>query len=245
MRKGMASDFDNTLYFMFEDPKYRPGDREAVRAFRSAGGLFGVSTGRSLQGVRLAALDDVHFDFYILVSGSLVLDGDGKELYKNTVPMDYVKALYERYGKTSETVIQANDTVYTFDDELHGLQTHIDSFDDLDEADLYGISFYAGSAERAHEMEDEIHAAYGDVLTAYANTTVVDVVGKGCSKGAALEIVRQRLALDCVGAIGDSFNDTSMLQAADVSFTFDYAPQAVQAAADHIVGSVKEALTYL
>ena len=230
MRKGMASDFDNTLYFMFEDPKYRPGDREAVRAFRSAGGLFGVSTGRSLQGVRLAALDDVHFDFYILVSGSLVLDGDGKELYKNTVPMDYVKAL---------------DTVYTFDDELHGLQTHIDSFDDLDEADLYGISFYAGSAERAHEMEDEIHAAYGDVLTAYANTTVVDVVGKGCSKGAALEIVRQRLALDCVGAIGDSFNDTSMLQAADVSFTFDYAPQAVQAAADHIVGSVKEALTYL
>ena len=61
MKKAMASDFDNTLYFMFLDEPYRKGDRESIRDFQQAGGLFGVSTGRALRGVRQAAGDDVHF----------------------------------------------------------------------------------------------------------------------------------------------------------------------------------------
>ena len=58
MKKAMASDFDNTLYFMFLDEPYRKGDRESIRDFQQAGGLFGVSTGRSLRGVRQAAGDE-------------------------------------------------------------------------------------------------------------------------------------------------------------------------------------------
>ena len=36
MMKAMASDFDNTLYFMFLDEPYRKGT-EAIRAFQQAG----------------------------------------------------------------------------------------------------------------------------------------------------------------------------------------------------------------
>ena len=241
----MASDFDNTLFFMFKTPQYRPGDREAIRAFQEAGGLFGVSTGRSLTGVLKAALDDVHFDFFILASGSLVLDGHQQVLDKRTVDVAYVRALYERYCRSAEAVIQANDTVYTFDEPRYGMQTHIDDFADLAGADIYGISFYAGSDENAHAIAREIEQTYGGSLTAYANTTVVDVVGYGCSKGRAFQVVRQKLAIDRMGAIGDSYNDTPMFAPADISFTFSYAPQAVQDEADHIVGNVRTAIDIL
>ena len=77
------------------------------------------------------------------------------------------------------------------------------------------------------------------------NTSVVDVVGSDCSKGTGLAAVKEKLAIHTMGAIGDSYNDTPMLKAADISFTFSYAPEPVQQAAGHIVSSVREALSYL
>ena len=243
MKKAMASDFDNTLYFMFLDEPYRKGDREAIRAFQQAGGLFGVSTGRSLRGVRQAAREDVRFDFYILATGALVLDGNLQVLMKNTVSRDCVEEIYDRYGRRADTVIQANDTVYTLTPPKFPGQTRIMSFADLAGSDIYGISFYAGSDEAAQSRD--IQQEYGTTLTAYANTSVVDVVGSDCSKGMGLAAVKEKLAIHTMGAIGDSYNDTPMLKAADISFTFSYAPEPVQQAAGHIVSSVREALSYL
>lgn len=245
MQKALASDFDNTLFFMFQEETYRPGDREAIRAFQAQGGLFGISTGRSLTGVRQATGDNVAYDFYILANGSLVLDKHLRTLQKKVVPMSLVRSLYDRYGKLENSVIQAGDTVYTFGPADNPMQTHIDDFEELDGKDIYGISFYTGSEDRAKEMAGDAQQHYGRTIEAYANTVVLDIVGAGCSKGQALETVRQALALERVGAIGDSYNDISMLESADISFTFSYAPQPVQASAGHIVGSVREALTLL
>ena len=245
MKKAMASDFDNTLHFMFLDEPYRKGDREAIRAFQQAGGLFGVSTGRSLRGVRQAAREDVRFDFYILATGALVLDGNLQVLMKKTVSRDCVEEIYDRYGRRADTVIQANDTVYTLTPPKFPGQTRIMSFADLAGSDIYGISFYAGSDEAAQSIARDIQQEYGTTLTAYANTSVVDVVGSDCSKGTGLAAVKEKLAIHTMGAIGDSYNDTPMLKAADISFTFSYAPEPVQQAAGHIVSSVREALSYL
>lgn len=245
MKIGLASDFDNTLYFMFEEEKYRPGDLEAIRAFQAKGGLFGVSTGRSLQGVRKAALDDVAFDFYILATGSLVLDKDLCVLDRHTVDIALVKELYERYGEMAEAVIQGDDTVYSFKKDVYGLQTPIQSFADIAQSQIYGISFYAGTAQNAHAITTEIQRLYGTHVTAYENTSVLDVVSRDCSKGTALKTVKKALLLDRLGAIGDSYNDVPMLREGDCSFTFPYAPDSVQQEADHIVTTMAEALTLL
>jgi hydroxymethylpyrimidine pyrophosphatase-like HAD family hydrolase len=45
-----------------------------------------------------------------------------------------------------------------------------------------------------------------------------------------------------MAAIGDSFNDLPMLRAADISFTFPYAPEELRKTASHIVPSVAAAL---
>ena len=46
-------------------------------------------------------------------------------------------------------------------------------------------------------------------------------------------------------AIGDAWNDVSMIEAADAGFTFDYAPEDVQGKADYVVGSIAEAIEIL
>ena len=191
MKKALASDFDNTLFCMFQEETYRPGDREAIRAFQAQGGLFGISTGRSLTGVRQATGDNVAYDFYILANGSLVLDKHLRTLQKKVVPMSLVRSLYDRYGKLENSVIQAGDTVYTFGPADNPMQTHIDDFEELDGKDIYGISFYTGSEDRAKEMAGDAQQHYGRTIEAYANTVVLDIVGAGCSKGQALETVRQ------------------------------------------------------
>ena len=46
-------------------------------------------------------------------------------------------------------------------------------------------------------------------------------------------------------AIGDSYNDQSMLEQTDLSFTFPTSPQVVQNSADRIVENIAQALDYV
>lgn len=240
MTSAFASDFDGTLYFMGRQPTVNPADLAAIEAYQRQGGLFGICTGRSLKGVRLAVEDRVRFDFYILVSGALILDGSENTLYKRCISRALLEELCASYGRY-EMVIQANDTVYTFG-RPYPLQTKIASLDDIEGTDFYGISMATGSFEEAERVMREISIMYGDSLTVHQNFADVDVVPKGCTKGLALEFIRRHFAAACIGAIGDGHNDIPMLESANMPFTFPYAPAKVRQRACHVVGSVAEAL---
>ena len=241
--KAMASDFDGTLYFMFKEEHYRPEDIRAIHAFQEQGGLFGICTGRSLQGI-LDVFDPVRFDFYIIASGAYVLDRDLHVLSKTCIPYELMKEIYDRYQADLKIIIHANDTVYCLQ-ERRPLQIFVEDMEEMRQADLYGLSFATGSQEEAGRIAAEVNALYGHTVTAYANVRNVDIVSGDCSKGKALEIVRKAYGITSLAGIGDSYNDIPMLQAADVACTFPYAPQAVQDMADYVVESVAQALTHV
>lgn len=240
MTRVFASDFDGTLYFMRKQEQVSPADAEAIEAFRRQGGLFGVCTGRSLKGVRLAIGDSVRFDFYILVSGALILDGSLKTLSKRCIGRPLLEEICGRYSRY-EMVIQANDTVYTFG-YPYPLQTKIDSLDDIEGTDFYGVSMATDSFDEARRVAEEISGRYADSLTVHQNFADVDVVPRDCTKGQALSLIRGHYAAELVGAIGDGHNDIPMLESADMPFTFSSAPAEVRQRACHIVDSVAEAL---
>lgn len=240
MTRVFASDFDGTLYFMGQKEDVRPADIAAIEAYQRHGGLFGVCTGRSLKGVRLAIGDRVKFDFYILVSGSLILDSSLKTVYKRCISRELLSELCERYSGY-EMVIQANDTVYTFG-HPYPLQTKIAALEDIAGSDLYGVSLATESVDAARRLTEEINADYPELLTAHQNIVDVDVAPKGCSKGRALDRLRTHFAESRIGAIGDAYNDIPMLDQADMPFTFPYAPAEVRSRGYHIVSCVGEAL---
>ena len=138
-------------------------------------------------------------------------------------------------------MIQANDTVYIFGEESY-LQTHIDSFDDLKDADVYGLSLAAPDIETAGKVTREIMELYGDEVTAFHNVTHVDVVPRGCSKGSGVEVVRKSFHITEMYGIGDSYNDLPLLQSVDHPYTLTHAPEELSKAAEGVVRGVSELL---
>ena len=94
-------------------------------------------------------------------------------------------------------------------------------------------------------LTEEINALYGDEVTAYTNVCNVDIVPKGCSKGHALQILKEKLSLPWIAGIGDSYNDIPMLRAADQSFTFTYSPESIRQEADVVVENLAQAVEIL
>ena len=87
-----------------------------------------------------------------------------------------------------------------------------------------------------------INDRFGDRVNAFQNVIEVDLAPKGCSKGLAISEIRKYYG-DCrIYGIGDSINDLPLIEAADVSYTFPYAPPEVQEKATKIVDTIVEAL---
>ena len=80
-------------------------------------------------------------------------------------------------------------------------------------------------------------------FAARGQVTSIDIVNHDCSKGKGVLILREALNIKRIAGIGDSMNDLPLIEAADISFTFPHAPERLKEAADHIVGTVGEAIS--
>ena len=239
--RAVASDFDNTLYFMDDEEPMRAADIFGIIYYQQRGGLFGISTGRSLRGVRDVIGMYIRPDFYILASGALVMDGEENVLFKKCLPLETAERIYRMFEGSLQMVIQANDTVYIFGEETY-LQTRIESFEELAEADVYGVSMAAPDEAAAAAAAERINALFGGEVTAFQNMNHVDVVPAGCSKGSGVAVVREAFGVKEFYGIGDSYNDLPLLKSADHAYALSHSPREVQDAAEGVVRGVSELL---
>ena len=81
--KLLASDFDNTLWF---NDHMKDNDVKNIKEFQKHGNLFGVCTGRCLHGiVNPSQPYNLEHDFYILLSGALVLNKDKEVIFEKQI----------------------------------------------------------------------------------------------------------------------------------------------------------------
>lgn len=243
-RLAMASDCDETLFFRKRIPTILSQDIEAVRNFRAGGGLFGICTGRPYYGVLDAVGDQLRFDFHICTSGAHILGSSGETLCENKLPRSTAASLWKMGKSLPFMVVQANGRLYS-PHPTSPFQIFVSEFDEIPGDSIFGVSFYVESQEKAAEMADMVNREWSGTACAFHNSICLDVVSHSVSKGRALIDVRQRLDIGCMAAIGDSFNDLPMLRAADISFTFPYAPEELRKAATHVVPTVGTALEML
>lgn len=233
-KTALASDFDGTLYYMHSEERFMAADIFSILDFQQRGGLFGLCTGRSLNGVKDVIGRFIRPDFYILASGALVMDGQEHIIERNCLPLPLLEELYRRYRDRAKIVVQAANDVYSRDERRKEL-IRFSSFSELEGLPLYGLSLGAENAEAAAEITARIHEDYGDTVSAYQNVTHIDLVAPGVSKGRGAEIVKEKFSIERMCGIGDSYNDMPLLRAVDHSFTFTTSPEEVQSAADDVI----------
>ena len=92
---------------------------------------------------------------------------------------------------------------------------------------------------KAENLKNHLNDEFGEYITAYRNKYFVDVVFKGCSKATGIEKVCKNfnLADNNVYVIGDSWNDLSMFERYDNSYTFTYSEKTLQKKANKVIDS--------
>lgn len=241
--KVLASDFDNTLYFR-DIEGFRDEDIMKIKSFQEKGNLFGMCSGRPFSGLLKPLKGILKPDFFIVSTGGAILDKDYHLLYGKEVPFDIVREIHLTYQKETELIVQTLSQKYFYcsnpqEDKEDVIEIH--SLDDMKSEKIYSISLVDSTVERAGEIVEEINQKYNEV-DAYQNVNSIDIVKKGCSKGAAILKLKELLDIKEIAGIGDSYNDLSMLNVVDTSFTFHKSPMDIKQSVDYVVNSIDEAI---
>lgn len=243
--KIMASDFDGTLFFSFigEGNKFKKEDLKAIETFRSAGHKFGLCTGRPLSGIDALCNGILDFDFYILSSGAIILDKEKNLLYENSLSHETMKRIADEFSVYSSIWVHAKHDLYSVQKckEIKAKTKIVESYDDMPHDLIHCVSFKMKNEQLTRETCVYINEKYEDV-EAFRNDCFIDVVAKGVSKGATLQIYKEMIHPEITYGIGDNYNDLPLLSASDKSFTFHSSPQEVKDTATYVVESIAEAI---
>lgn len=235
--KLLASDLDGTLFFK---DGHKKADIEAIQKFQKEGNLFGCCTGRALSGTTPSFENLLDCDFYIVSSGALICDRDLNIIYECPIPFETAKAICERYNDEVTVFIQTKRYYIMQEGRPKEMFKLIDSFDVLKNEPIYSVCLITPDQHQLDIMEEAIKEYDG--IVGYRNMDAIDIVAEGCSKGKAVQIVKEYFKADTCYGIGDSYNDIPLLQEADISYTFHSSPVEVKKEADILVDSLAEAI---
>ncbi len=247
MIKLFASDFDGTLHFWdHPEPVVARRDLDAIAAFRAAGGLFGVCTGRALHPLLMHSEGCIDFDFYITISGAALFDGEKRPIWNKTLPQDVVREAYERYAaqltEGEFQIVVATDSYWVVGEGKTAFPLpRVSSFDEI-EGPFSGFSIETVTVEAATAYATDLASRYAGILEAHQNLNSVDVVPAGCTKGTGLAWIARHFGATLTAGMGDSFNDLPLMRAADVAYTFNSAAPEVRAGASVLVNHASEAI---
>ena len=252
MQKVFASDFDGTLYFYkAADPDKLPAANvEAIRRYQQAGNIFGLCTGRQVGGLTPFIKGLVEPDFYITSSGANIVDRSLAPIFKRGVDRQVADALVRELNpKGYRLTLDIEGDICVFAKmDYPGFYYVISGVDDAPEGLIHQVSVHTESLEDAAAVAASVNARYGDYVQAFQNVIEVDIAPKGCSKGKGVSRLRKyyrgQFGDIRLYGIGDSINDLPLLEAADVSYTFPYAPKEVQDAADFVFPTIIDALAH-
>lgn len=195
------------------------------------------------------------FDYNVLSNGAAASDGDNELLFGHPLPSAVVREAVSTfqqvegiavYGTTFGEVdgIFANNTAAP--DKGSPLATHFQqmTLDDVTAHDFGVIPLWIPENPSLRDTVVEwldrhlTHASYT------TNGNFVDIIAPGVNKGAGIAELLAFIGLTDyqLYTFGDSWNDLPMHAVADVSHSFDFSPDDVKDATDHVISHVADVL---
>lgn len=250
MKKVFASDFDGTLYFYkAEDPDKLPAASvEKIREYQDEGHFFGLCTGRQVGGLTPFIEGLVKPDFYITSSGSNIVDRHLRPIRTRGIDPAIAQEIVDLLQpKGFRMTLDVGGEICVFDKmDYPGKYYVIRSVEDIPEGLIHQVSAHTESLEEAAENVALVNDRFGGAVQAFQNVVEIDIAPKGCSKGKGVEVLRdyyrEKYGDILLFGIGDSLNDLPLIEAADVSYTFPYAPVEVREKVTKVVDTIVDAL---
>ena len=256
--KILASDYDNTLV-PFGEGKPRQKEVKAIKKLQAAGGRFVLSTGRAYPCVNLKGqLGGIRFDYAITCNGACVVDREGRIVAEHPLTAEEMYALVD-FCEDYNYPLQFNfrDACYAYCEYeyLHRGYQQMNSIGldcvDGEDQDRHLIDMpHAAFAAMPPERVADFAAKYGHLGLHWMQVGAqnadglcyYDIVRGGMDKGVGLADLCEKMGLTLADAVaaGDSANDVAMLKAAGLGCCMANGTPDAKAAADRIIGDVRE-----
>jgi len=232
----LATDYDDTLYD--KQGSISRENREAIDGFLREGGLFTISTGRSLHNFSIQMeLERLPVNApVILANGAVIYDfATGETLWKKTLPdaiaghLEQVCAAFPQVGfEAYHQEADGQERVYTFRANL-ATEKH------LKRCRLTGIPREIAAMPTPWikvilqhtdpgylmKVEDYMLTHWsGEYEITFSNPYLLEITGKGANKGLCVERVAQRMGVDPkhIYCVGNGINDIPMLAVSAIPF---------------------------
>ena len=257
------TDMDGTL--LPADKKLNPADIAAIEEFRCNGGHFSVATGRSLQSAS-QYFNELKLDEpIILCNGGGVYDCREKRFvwqkFVDTSAYETVKKAFEHFPNAGGEINYSDGIKVPHMSEKEKYHLRISYGDDYCEVPYDELSpdGWCKMLFAAEEDEIPLIAEYlrklGNDKIEYVQSSKIfyEILPKGCTKGYALGVLKDKYSLDdwTLIACGDFDNDLEMIKKADIGFAPANAQECIKSTADHVTeadcsnGAIAEVLNYV
>ncbi len=230
MYKIVACDLDETL--LGNDRTISKRNIMAIKQASSLGIKFIPATGRGYNSVEdtleeLGLLGQEN-EYVISYNGGAVTENKGNRLlYFQGLPFDLAQKLYQR-GLSYHVCIHVytKDMVYIYrfwQEEMDYLagrmqvtEIFTENLDFLAGQDIVKVLYVNTDYSYLQKIETELKDITQEIDVSYSSNRYIEFNHKGVNKGAGLRFIANRLEVrpEEIIAIGDNFNDLSMIQAA-------------------------------
>jgi Cof subfamily protein (haloacid dehalogenase superfamily) len=246
--KLIAIDIDDTL--INDDKKILPGTRSSIEEAIAQGVVVTIATGRMYASAKqLAQQLDLNVPI-ISYQGSFVKDGqDGTVLYERSVPVDVAQELFSLSAERGYH-IQAyiNDELYAAEENdrliAYCKLSNIPYKIEPDFAKLSTVPstklLMIDEPEKLDILMEELQPRFGDrVHMTKSKPNFLEFVHKEGTKGDALRFLANYFGctIDETIAIGDSWNDAEMIEAAGLGVAMGNAVPSLKEIADYVTAS--------
>ena len=252
MYKLIVCDLDETL-LNTTDKKVSQANRDAIKRAKEAGVRFVVGTGRpypTVQGtLKEIGLKDQKDQYIIGLNGGMITENAGNRiLYRQGITFEEAVALFNRAKEfkvgihiyTGEDVFVWNFTDYGEKEFLTGRMEIIERNDDniefLRDTGIIKILYFNCDFDYIMTLKDKMTDLTGDMDVSFSSSRYIEFNRKGVTKGVGLKRLADILGIDMADtiAIGDNFNDLSMIQAAGLGVGVSNSAEDIKPYCDYI-----------
>jgi len=240
MIRLIAVDMDGTM--LNDDSEITNRTKAAVQKAASSDVLFVVATGRAMRGVEdINRLFEKDLPFITLNGAFVVMGKTRKVLMNKRLDMTLAKEVYdlghhrdipmviwtgERFWASRECEAISNyGKIYDMDYET------INNLDDLGRTDISKLLWF-GTPESITRYSQEMNIHFAGRLNCHASRPkFLEFVGSDTDKGSALAEIGKIYGIESseMIAVGDSYNDISMLKYAGLGIAMENAADEVKA----------------